>query len=422
MSKRFVVVALAALLAAACATTDRAPLPAPEGETRFLIDPRTGYSGPGAETSDRAFESAWRFFLQGNDAEAMRRLQALQSRHPEYEPATLGLAAIDIRSGRASAARDTVQRIADRNPGYTAARVYEAEIAMAAHDTRRAYDIYRSLEGQNLPTAAERVATLRTTLLTDLYVAAQQAPDVESIRLLRDALEINPNATDVRLLLTRRLVSMRNWDEARRALDPLVNSADLDRPEVQELLGEIDVGRGRYQEAIVRYERLVRREPRYSARLDQIKAAWSAANMPPQYLAALESPEITRGDLAVLLYWTVSNVRFAQNLGTPPIAIDIGDVAGREELIRAIAIGFFDVDPVTRRVGALRPVTVSQFSKMIARLLSARGASCARDGGGDPVRVLSGCGIADPSAGLSPDAPVSGRTAAAILERVEKAF
>ena len=398
-----------------------------EGEARFLIDPRTGFTGPASEASGRQFDAAWRLFLAGDDAGATRRLTALTTKSPEYTPAALALAAIDIRGGRTAAARDVVQRIADRDPAYTAARVYEAEIAIAEKNTRRAYDIYRGLQTQPdaPPTVAQRVATLRDTLQTELLASAQNAADADAIRLLRDALEINQNATDARLLLTRKLVGQKNWDEARRTLEPLVNSAELDRPEVQEMLAEIDAGRGRYQEAIVRYDRLARRtkEPRFNARLEEIKATWSAANMPPQFTAALESPEINRGDLAVLLYWTLSSVRFAQNLGAPPIAIDVGDVAGREELIRAIAMGFYDVDPVTRRVGATRTVTASSLTRLLSRLLTSRGAECARGAaGGDATRVLASCGISDPAAGQSPDAPISGRTAAAILDRVEKAL
>ena len=71
--------------------------------------------------------------------------------------------------------------------------------------------------------------------------------------------------------------------------------------------------------------------------------------MPAHYRAAADSLAVTRSDFAVLLYWTVPSVRFAQNLGTPQIAVDIEDVAGREEIIRALALGLYDVDPVTRR-------------------------------------------------------------------------
>src|SRR5437762_8009107 len=99
--------------------------------------------------------------------------------------------------------------------------------------------------------------------------------------------------------------------------------------------------------------------------------------MPPQFQRAAETEELTRADFAVLLYWKVASIRFAQNLGTPPIAVDIFDVLGREEIIRAIALGILQVDPVTRRVGPNTPLTASALTRIAARVLNVRGAACA---------------------------------------------
>src|SRR5260370_27923503 len=104
--------------------------------------------------------------------------------------------------------------------------------------------------------------------------------------------------------------------------------------------------------------------------------------MQQQYRRALESDSITRYDFADLLYWKVSSVRFAQNLGTPPIAIDIAEEPGREELIRAITIGVLNVDPVTRRVGPNAPVNVGGLTHLGARLLAAHGPTCSHRVGG----------------------------------------
>ena len=123
--------------------------------------------------------------------------------------------------------------------------------------------------------------------------------------------------------------------------------------------------------------------------------------MPTQYREAAESGAVTRAQLAVLLYWTVPSVRFAQNLSTPPIAIDIADVVGRDEMIRAIALGLYEVDNVTRRVGPHRSVTAPGLNRLIARLLVSRGAACARpfvserDESTRTAAVLSGCRIPD---------------------------
>ena len=425
MKTKLLILLAAAMLAAAC--TSPAPPPpvvTPTGEDRFLIDPRTGYDGATDPQLDQRFEAAWRYLMGGNESEGRRRLAEIRLKNPEYAPALLAEAAMEIRAGNFDAARAAVAAARQQSPEWLAPRVYEAEIAYRRDDVRTAYELYRAVAARgDAPTfVADRVSALQNTLFNQVVTAASAAADAEAVPLFREALTYNPGALDVRISLSGRLVNLKQYDEARRELDPVLNSAEVDRPAVQEILAEIDAGRGRYQEAIVRYDRLARRtnEPRYSQRLEQIKEQWSMANMPPEFRQALESPAITRADLAVLLYWTVPSVRFAQNLGTPPIAIDIENVAGREEIIRAIAIGLYDVDPVTRRVSPARNVTASRLTTHLTRLLTIRGAACARGIPSD--RVLAACGIVDPGATVPPDATITGREAARALEQVAKAL
>ena len=415
-----------ALVLAACTTTAPAPLPPevlPAGEDRYLIDPRTGAAETLPPTVATHFEGAWRYALAGQEAEAQRRLDLVRTTHPESPPATLLQAFIDIRGNRLDDARRAIARVQESDPDNLPARVYQAEIALRDGDARLAYDLYRRIA--TMPgapeTAAGRVTELEARLFNELVAQAQGASDAEAIRLLREALTFNTGAIEPRIVLAQKLIAQKQFDDARRELDPLLNVAP-DRPEVQEILAEVDVGRGRYQEAIVRYDRLARRtkDARFERRLEEIKNEWSAANMPAHYRAALNSAAVTRADLAVLLYWTVPSVRFAQNLGTPQIAVDIERLAGREEIIRALAMGLFEVDPVTRRVSPHRTVSAGRVSQHLARVLVLRGAPCARNV--TPDRVLSACGVTDLTATHSSDATVSGRDVHRALEQVAKAL
>ena len=415
---------LAALTLAACTSTaPPPPVAAPQGDDRYLIDPRTGSNETLAPASEAQLEAAWRFALAGDEAEAMRRIAEVRRKAPDSTSATLLAAFLDIRNSRFDQARRTIAAVQERDPENLVARVYEAEIALREGEVRIAYDLYRRLA--TLPgapaTATERVADLEAKLFNELLAAAQSAPEGESIRLLREALTFNPGAIEARIQLAQKLVAQKQFEESRRELDPLLNTVP-DRPEVQEILAEVDVGRGRYQEAIVRYDRLARRtnDPRYQRRLEDIKSEWSAANMPVQYRAAFESAAVTRGDLAILLYWTVPSVRFAQNLGTPQIAVDIEGMAGREEMIRAIALGLFDVDPVTRRVGPHRTVSAGRVSQHLTRVLMLRGAPCARAMTHD--KVLAACAVTDLTASYAPEATVPGKDVQRALEQVAKAL
>lgn len=422
----------AALLLGGCtATVAPPPSVTPTGNDRFLIDPRIGFKGSVPAGIDEKFDLAWRYFLAGNELETTRRLAELRARAPQYAPARLAEAARLIRENRHDEAKSIVDELLRDHSDYTAARIYSAELALQSGDLRGALTRYRTIsDAPNAPTTVgERIAALESELYESLITGAAASGDAEAITQLREALTLRPSETEPRISLANRLIASKQYEEARRVLEPVINSTAVDRPEVQASLAEIDISRGRYQEAIVRLDRLAKRtrDPRHTERLDAVKELWTTANMPPQYTRALAAESITRADLAVLMYWEMNSVRFAQNLASPPIAVDLADLPGREEMIRAIAIGLYDVDPVTRRVSPTRPVTAGGLARLSARLLSQRGATCARIAP-EPgetnrsARILAACGVVDPLFKSDPETVVTGRAAAKVLEQVERAL
>ena len=145
--KNWIILAAATLLVAACATTTAPPAPTatPIGDDRYLIDPRTGWPGSATPAVEQRFNEAWRFFLAGNEAEARRRLSELRAKNPEYTPAAIAESAIAIRNTDYDVALAILGRVLSDYPSYTAARVYEAEIATRQKRTRRAIDLYREV-------------------------------------------------------------------------------------------------------------------------------------------------------------------------------------------------------------------------------------------------------------------------------------
>ena len=124
------------LLFAACpSTTVPPPVVEPQGDARFLIDPRIGFNQP----APPAFENAWRYFLAGNDLEAQKGIASM----PGYAPATLLQAAIDIRAGKLDEASALIARLP---ASWTASNVYAAEIALARGDLRGAYQMYQQIQ------------------------------------------------------------------------------------------------------------------------------------------------------------------------------------------------------------------------------------------------------------------------------------
>lgn len=402
----------------ACATAPPPPPAAPVGPAKYLVDPRTGWSAPPAPGIDQRFDAAWRFVVAGDYVNARKRLDDIRSRGADYVPAILAGAAIDLLEGNAEAARAIIDPISANDPQYTAAAVYEAELDVAQNRIRSAYERYRTIIQQpNAPAGASaRFGELQTRVFDQLYGAAINAPPNEAIPMLRDALQVDPGATAARALIAQKLIALKQYDEARTELDPILNTGAAAQPDVQEMLAEIEVGKGQYEKAIARYERLSHADPKYARRLEDVKEQFAAANLPPQVLTAMQAPSITRTDLAVLMYWRIASIRFAQNVPAPPIAIDIPDTPGRDELIRCLALGIFPIDPVTRRANADAEVNDASIAKTMTRVLALRGASCAR---GIPTeQILTACSLNIPA----DDLPVSGQTAAAIVDQVDRAI
>ena len=419
--KRYRFLAAIVTLAAASCTTAPPPAITPSAEARHLVDPRIGWHGSKNDAIERRFDNAWRSVLSGNYADARSRLADIRNRDAGYLPASLAEVAIEIGEGRFDVARAAVDQILARNSDYTAAEVYGAEIDVAQNQIRSAYERYREVlqRPDAPPSASARYAELQTRLFDQLYGAAAAAQPEDAIRFLRDALQVSPNATAARTLLVRDLIALKRFDEAKHELDPLLSSSAIDQSDVQEELAEIEVGTGQYEQAIVRYERLARRDPsgKYARRLEDIKEQFAAANMPPQFLQAMNADSITRSDLAVLMYWKLASIRFAQNVPAPPIAIDISESPGRDEIIRAIALGIYSIDPVTRRVNPDAIVTDTALARIAARVLTVRGAPCARQVTGADA-ILAACGVS----ATADDVPVSGQTASAVLDQVAQAM
>lgn len=418
-----------AILSSGCGTSGA---PAPSALITFdelAVDPRLGFTGaPASRSAARGFDAAIRDIRAGRLTEAERRLSEVASRNPDYLPAQVGLAALALRKGDPDGAQALIDPALESQPDYLAARILAAEIAGERDDLERAFTLYGELLArEDFPSASrERYAHFQQRWFDDLFGRAVAETDVEqSIALLRQSIVVVPEARAARQLLVEKLIAAKKFDDARRQVQPLVDPSQPTPPEVEAALAEIDFGKGRYQEAIARLEPLARSDPgKYSARLEMVKQRWNETNMPPRYHIALASPSITRAELAVLMYWKVPFVRFAQNLTQPPIAIDISEVEGREEFVRALALRLYQVDPVTRAALPYRTVGSAGFLRLATRLLTLRGIpACAggiQDDGdlGSAVRALRACGAPLGNLNASDDMPVSGKRAGEILDAV----
>lgn len=420
---------IAALLLTACATTTTPPQPA-SATIRYLIDPRIGFTGTTTNAQQRRFDAAWRAFQRGQWEDVETRFNVMLAANRNFLPAQLGLVAAALEQEKFDVAESLLGDVEKAQPIYYTADVYHAELDARRGRLESAYNRYTDLISR--PDAPDvlraRFEDLRNQLFASLLARANSETSAErSTAYLRQALMVRPDASAARMLLVNKLIALGRYDDARKQIEPLLASDDM-QVETQEALVDIDVGRGRYEDAIARLEKLDRvyPDPKYRERLEQIKTTWAETNLPAQYHSAIGSEAITRADLAVLLFWKITAVRFAQNLPEPPIATDIGAVVGREELVRALALRLYSVDPITRQVYPDRVVSGSSFMKTISRLAQFRGATCAEAARSEvnesarAGKVFENCELPTGALLSSPEVPVSGRFAADVLDRLER--
>lgn len=424
LRQKTLLAAAIAMVAIACTTIQ----PPPPVDARAPIgplpaDPRLGYPGPEDASRRRILDTALAELARGERTRAVRRLEDLASGAAPYEPAALTLGALALADADLERAEEHIRAAATRE-SWAAAEFYRAELAYRRGSLREALELFQRVEPppRGPALAGERIESIRTRLFDELYANALAADAESAVAGLRDALRYRPDSSAARLLLAQKLIAVGRLAEARMELDPLLAGKGADSVEVQQALAEIDAGRGRYEDAIARYEEIVQRDarPEYARRLESIKRDFAVANMPPQYRAAAASLALTRVEFAILAYWTVSPVRFGRPSGSPPVAVDIGNIAGREELVKAIAFGILPVDHATRRADPDRVMTGANVGRFLHRILNIRGVpSCAAGSAGDPLDALAGCGIEVSALRALPSEPVTGTDVLRALQKID---
>lgn len=403
---------------AACASTP----PLPRADLPALIDPRLGFDGPSSEPIDRKMAAAWQKLVAGEVDAADKSFASLATKYPRYAPATVGRAVVALAKNQVDLAERHVEKAADPGSTYFAAEAYRAEIAMErglTEDAWRNYDRITRLPG------APTIVTTRAEVVADawfeeLVARARVAEgELDRIELLSEAVAVRPRSDATRIALAKALAAVEDWTRARSEVEILMDRGLADNPDVQAVLADLEASERRYQDAIVRLDRLVRRYPDrgYEIRLAEVKQAYMRANLPPRYHKAVASDSVTRADLAVLAYWHVSAVRFTA-IAEPPIAVDIVGVQGRDEIVKALGLGLFFVDQATRTFGPDVSVSAKAFAGFVGRLMRL-GPAPACGGGLPGPEALAACGVDLTPFLQNPSGSVKGAKAVEILDSID---
>jgi hypothetical protein len=197
-------------------------------------------------------------------------------------------------------------------------------------------------------------------------------------------------------------------------------------PELRERLGTLEVEAGEAAAGVRIYQELARANPA-DARLAE-RLSWATYRFRLQLLPApvrdlASRAQLTRSDLAVLLYWLAPEVRYGRG-GTVRIATDILESQNREQIARVLNLGLMDVDETLHKFNPDRSASQGEALAAVLRLLAGRGSvAClqglsARNVSREAACALAaGCGLVGERAACLPGGPISGSEAADLIQR-----
>ncbi len=423
--------ALAALLAAGCTTGQppaRPPAP-PEDqaaaairrERAYLLNPLAGY----AQTVDavragrlaRAYEA---LITTGSLEPARETAAELLAAAPGFAPAQVLGAMVDFAAGNNQAVVVRLLPVGDAQPNYTASQLLLGRAAELAGDVPLAYAAYRAvatrngkafertgnLHAQALKIVGERLRealrgnradrleeAARDLALLEAWAPGEQ-PTLEAARALAQARGDAKAELDAVKGLAARIGGDRTLLERRADLELEVGDPGAGLKIIQEL-ADRDPG-----------------DPRLAEKLRAAKYRWRLSLLPPDVRELGDKPELSRADLAVLLYWLVPQVRVAK-AAAGRIATDILDQPHRDEIVHVVNLGLMDVDANLHRFSPASPARRGVALRTLGRVLTSFGdqVGCLESAGGPaagPCKLAAECGLvagedvcaaADPLAG-----------------------
>jgi hypothetical protein len=157
--------------------------------------------------------------------------------------------------------------------------------------------------------------------------------------------------------------------------------------------GRLEVEIGDAQEGLRRLEELAASRPgdaRVEDALDRARFRWRLEHAPAAVRAAAASAQVTRAQLARLLYWLVPGVRSSRG-GSARIASDIVGHEAQEEIIRVVNLGLLRVDETLHTFEPDRPARRGDALEALLATAAEAGADCARAGTGATGRWEGAC-------------------------------
>lgn len=415
------------------------PAPSPEAPSRrpqlqpfavqeqpFLVDPLTGYPGQADPERQDRIQAAHRALLTASDREgALETADELLREDPGFAPAQVLVAQVELGEGNFAKAVERLLPISDEMPQYVAGQLVLGRAAERLGDVPLAYSAYREIAARNQrafqkvgelhPRALEIVSNrLQEALRQSLWDEAEKhlsllrawAPSEARTLEGARALAVSRGDRIAELAAVKELAAQRPGERA------LIER----RAELELAVGDPGAGLQIIQDLAAENPR----DPVLAEKLAAAKFRWRMSLLPRHVQDVAAKPELTKADLAVLLYWLIPNVRYGRPTAGR-IATDVLEHPRQEEIVRVVNLGLMDVDPTLHRFSPGSPARRSVALRSLALVLSrfAQGLACL-SGSKGPCDTASSCGLVSPEEECRASAALTGGEAVELIRRTLK--
>jgi tetratricopeptide (TPR) repeat protein len=395
-------------------------------EQPFLVDPLTGYPRQADPERQDRIQAAHRALLTASDREgALETAEELLQEDPGFAPAQVLMAQIDLGEGSFAKAVERLLPISDEMPQYVASQLVLGRAAEHVGDIPLAYSAYREIAPRNQrafqkvgelhPRALEIVANrLQEALRQSRWDEAEQ-----HLSLLR-----NWAPSEVRTLEGARALAVSRGDRIAElaAVKELATQQPGERALI-ERRAELEMAVGDPGAGLQIIQNLAAEnpsDPELAEKLAAAKFRWRMSLLPKDVQDVASKPELTKADLAVLLYWLIPNVRYGRPT-TGRIATDVLEHRHQEEIVRVVNLGLMDVDQTLHRFSPGAPARRSTALRSLVLVLSRFGQKLTCLGGGKGAcDTAESCGLIPPEEECRATAALTGGEAVELIRRTLK--
>jgi hypothetical protein len=401
------------------------PLALEPADRPYVIDPLEGYAREADPQLVKRLRNAWRDLVEAGDTEGAARAAAeMLEQSPDFLSAQVLAAQVDFAARENTRVVARLLPVGDALPTYTASQLLTGRAAERLGDVALAYAAYRAVAARS-PLALKRTGELHPRAMEIVSHRLDEALRAEKIEEAQKQLSllVSWGASETIALEAARKVALARGDRAAElaAVKEIAARSPGDRP-LLERRAELELEVGDPSAGLKIVQDLAARNPKdpdLAQRLEAAKFRWRLSQLPKDVQEVAAKPELNKGDLSVLLYWLVSQVRNSRPTAGR-IATDVLDNPHREEIVRVVNLGLMEVDPTQHRFYPGSPVRRGQALRIVLRTLSRFGAaSCANGGadGGDVCSLAQGCGLLAAGDDCEASAPLSGTGGVEILRR-----